>query len=156
MAKEKLGTKRLCESCGGKFYDLDRDPIVCPLCDTPFIVEKPKVEKPKPKARPKPRPRPQPEEQAAQPEKQAAQPEKQAAQPETETVPEPVPEFVSLDDTAEEEENDDEAKLADLGDDEVEIPPEDNQDAFLEEDEEDAGSDVSGIIGTPVEPKDDR
>ncbi len=151
MAKEKLGTKRLCESCGGKFYDLDRDPIICPLCDTPFIVEKPK-----PKARPKPRPQPQPEEQAAQPKEPTAKPEEKAKQPEKETVPEPVPEFVSLDDAAEEEESDDEAKLADLGDDEVEISPEDNQDAFLEEDEEDAGSDVSGIISTPVEPKDDR
>ena len=48
MAKEKRGTKRLCESCGGKFYDLGRDPIVCPTCETPFIIKKPKPEsKPK-------------------------------------------------------------------------------------------------------------
>ena len=36
MAKAKWGTKRTCLSCGKKFYDMRRDPIVCPGCDTPF------------------------------------------------------------------------------------------------------------------------
>ncbi len=27
------GTKRRCISCGAKFYDLNRQPIVCPKCD---------------------------------------------------------------------------------------------------------------------------
>jgi len=27
------GTKRRCISCGAKFYDLDRRPIVCPKCN---------------------------------------------------------------------------------------------------------------------------
>jgi uncharacterized protein (TIGR02300 family) len=30
--KAERGTKRVCQSCGGKFYDLNRDPITCPLC----------------------------------------------------------------------------------------------------------------------------
>ena len=34
MAKPELGTKRLCGSCGAKFYDLSKTPIVCPKCDT--------------------------------------------------------------------------------------------------------------------------
>ena len=34
MAKPELGTKRLCGSCGAKFYDLNKDPIVCPKCHT--------------------------------------------------------------------------------------------------------------------------
>ena len=38
MAKPELGTKRLCASCGAKFYDLSKDPIVCPKCDTEFVV----------------------------------------------------------------------------------------------------------------------
>jgi uncharacterized protein (TIGR02300 family) len=38
VAKLDLGTKRLCGSCGAKFYDLDRNPIVCPKCDTVFVV----------------------------------------------------------------------------------------------------------------------
>ena len=36
MAKPELGTKRLCGSCGAKFYDLSKDPIVCPKCETVF------------------------------------------------------------------------------------------------------------------------
>ena len=38
MAKPELGTKRLCGSCGAKFYDLSKDPIVCPKCGTVFQV----------------------------------------------------------------------------------------------------------------------
>ena len=34
MAKPELGTKRLCGNCGAKFYDLSKDPIVCPKCHT--------------------------------------------------------------------------------------------------------------------------
>lgn len=36
MAKPDLGTKRQCQNCGSKFYDLMRDPIVCPKCGTVF------------------------------------------------------------------------------------------------------------------------
>nr|WP_209015358.1 TIGR02300 family protein [Roseibium limicola] len=36
VAKPELGTKRLCASCGAKYYDLNRDPIVCPKCGTVF------------------------------------------------------------------------------------------------------------------------
>ncbi len=38
MAKPELGTKRQCTSCGAKFYDLNKDPIVCPKCGTVFEV----------------------------------------------------------------------------------------------------------------------
>jgi len=36
VAKPELGTKRLCGNCGAKFYDLNKDPIVCPKCETVF------------------------------------------------------------------------------------------------------------------------
>ena len=36
MAKPELGVKRQCQSCGAKFFDLNRDPIVCPKCGTVF------------------------------------------------------------------------------------------------------------------------
>jgi uncharacterized protein (TIGR02300 family) len=39
VAKTELGTKRQCQSCGAKFYDLQRDPITCPKCSTVFVVE---------------------------------------------------------------------------------------------------------------------
>lgn len=36
MAKPELGTKRACQNCGAKFFDLNRSPIVCPKCATVF------------------------------------------------------------------------------------------------------------------------
>lgn len=34
--KAERGTKRTCQSnsCGARFYDLNRDPITCPICGT--------------------------------------------------------------------------------------------------------------------------
>ena len=41
MANSARGTKRHCQSqsCGGKFYDLNKVPITCPFCDTVFDPE---------------------------------------------------------------------------------------------------------------------
>ncbi len=39
MAKPEWGTKRLCTGCGDRFYDLQRDPIVCPKCGVVFDPE---------------------------------------------------------------------------------------------------------------------
>lgn len=39
MAKPEWGTKRICHSCGTRFYDLLRDPIVCPSCRAEFDPE---------------------------------------------------------------------------------------------------------------------
>lgn len=36
VAKPEWGKKRNCQSCGTRFYDLQRDPIVCPKCETVF------------------------------------------------------------------------------------------------------------------------
>ncbi len=36
MAKPELGSKRQCQNCGAKFFDLNREPIVCPKCGTIF------------------------------------------------------------------------------------------------------------------------
>jgi uncharacterized protein (TIGR02300 family) len=37
VSKAELGTKRLCGNCGAKFYDVLKDPIVCPKCSTVFV-----------------------------------------------------------------------------------------------------------------------
>ena len=39
MAKPEWGTKRLCQGCGARYYDLRRDPPVCPKCDTKFVTK---------------------------------------------------------------------------------------------------------------------
>lgn len=41
MAKPELGSKRQCLNCGAKFFDLNRDPILCPKCGTAFQVAMP-------------------------------------------------------------------------------------------------------------------
>jgi uncharacterized protein (TIGR02300 family) len=38
VAKPELGAKRQCQSCGIKFFDLNKDPILCPKCGTVFHV----------------------------------------------------------------------------------------------------------------------
>ena len=38
MPKPELGTKRQCQNCGAKFFDLAKDPIVCPKCGTVYQV----------------------------------------------------------------------------------------------------------------------
>src|SRR5207248_4289407 len=39
VAKPEWGMKRICPSCGTRYYDLMRDPVVCPKCSTPFDPE---------------------------------------------------------------------------------------------------------------------
>lgn len=41
MAKTELGTKRVCQSCGAKFYDLAKDPITCPKCGAIYVIAMP-------------------------------------------------------------------------------------------------------------------
>jgi uncharacterized protein (TIGR02300 family) len=39
VAKPEWGTKRICQSCSAPFYDLRRDPILCPKCGAVFDPE---------------------------------------------------------------------------------------------------------------------
>ncbi len=34
--KAARGTKRTCQGCGARFYDLNRDPIICPVCGAEY------------------------------------------------------------------------------------------------------------------------
>ena len=47
MAKVDLGTKRICPECDAKFYDLARNPAICPMCQNSFdpseLDEKPVI-----------------------------------------------------------------------------------------------------------------
>ncbi len=38
--KQARGTKRTCQSedCGSRFYDLNRNPIVCPICGSIYVI----------------------------------------------------------------------------------------------------------------------
>jgi uncharacterized protein (TIGR02300 family) len=124
LAKPDLGTKRLCGSCGAKFYDLSKTPIVCPKCETVFVVAPVSS-------------RARPETAAAAAARAAAVAEPEVVAPETADA-----EFVSL------EEADAEAtgtKPGAEGED-IEIDPALDADAFIEEQEE-GDADVTDIIG---------
>ena len=124
MAKPELGTKRLCASCGAKFYDLSKTPITCPKCHT--VMEIAPVTT---------RPRPEPA--------RAAPVKEVAVEPET-----PDAEFVSLEDADAEASGKKVAGDADAsGDDDIEIDDEPIDDAALIEEQEESDDDVTDIIG---------
>src|SRR5262245_41329049 len=39
LAKPEWGTKRICPSCGTRYYDLLREQVICPKCSTPYDPE---------------------------------------------------------------------------------------------------------------------
>lgn len=41
MANSKWGNKRTCLGCGKRFYDMRRELIICPGCETPFEISPP-------------------------------------------------------------------------------------------------------------------
>jgi uncharacterized protein (TIGR02300 family) len=43
MVKPELGQKRICVSCGTRFYDLGRTPASCPKCGTEQPPDQPKL-----------------------------------------------------------------------------------------------------------------
>lgn len=57
MSKPELGTKRDCPSCGAKFYDLNKNPVVCPKCKHEYVPDAgPKAKRAKPAEKPKEKP----------------------------------------------------------------------------------------------------
>jgi uncharacterized protein (TIGR02300 family) len=38
VAKPDLGSKRQCQTCGAKFFDLHKSPILCPKCGVEFVT----------------------------------------------------------------------------------------------------------------------
>src|SRR5262252_463426 len=131
VAKPELGTKRLCGNCGAKFYDLSKDPIVCPKCHT--VMELVTVNA---RARPEP---------AAAPAHAAAPaPEEEVVAPETAEA-----EFVSLEEADAESQGKKapEGEAAEGAEEEVEIEDEGMDDATFIEEQEEGDEDVTDIIG---------
>ena len=128
MAKPELGTKRLCMNCGAKFYDLSKDPIVCPKCHT--VLELAAVSA---RARP---------EAAARAVAPAAAEE--VVVPETSEA-----EFVSLEEADAEAQGKKtgEGEAVEGAEDEVELEDEGMDDATFIEEQEEGDEDVTDIIG---------
>ena len=136
MAKPDLGTKRLCGSCGAKFYDLAKEPIVCPKCETVFH----------PVVYTSTRMRPE-----------AARAPVAPLVPEAAEAPEVADvELVSLEDADAESGG---AKKPGAGDvdaeDDVEVADDGAEDDTFLETDEDEGDDVSDIVGGDREDEED-
>jgi len=58
--KAARGTKRTCQngSCGSRFYDLGRDPIVCPICGSTYVIAHGPAEPEREERRPARKPEP--------------------------------------------------------------------------------------------------
>jgi uncharacterized protein (TIGR02300 family) len=128
VAKPELGTKRLCNSCGVKFYDLNKDPIVCPKCATVMQVAAVTRARPEPAGVRSP----------------ATAPEEEAVVPETTDA-----EFVSLEDADAEAagKKPAEGEAIEGAEDDVEIEDEGMDDATFIEEQEEEDEDVTDIIG---------
>jgi uncharacterized protein (TIGR02300 family) len=135
VAKPELGTKRLCGNCGAKFYDLSKDPIVCPKCHT--VMELAAVSS---RARP---------EQAAR----AVAPQEEVVAPETADA-----EFVSLEEADAEAEGKKtpEGDAAEGAEEEIELEDETMDDATFIEEQEEGDEDVTDIIGDVEDEEEER
>lgn len=128
MTKPELGTKRECPSCGAKFYDLNKKPVICPKCsyELPAAVG-----------------------QKTRPAKAAAGKPSKPAKAEVKEEERKAPlEALGEDKAAAETDDDLDEELLKIGGDEFDEDVEDDDvddDAFLEDDE-DEGADVSGLI----------
>jgi len=135
VAKPELGTKRLCAHCSAKFYDLNKDPIICPKCGTVYEVA-PVVTRGRPDAA------------AAR----AATPPTVPAEEVAAVEPQEA-EFVSLEEADAEAQGGKkpvETAEPDLEDEDVEMDESLDDAAFIEEQEEE-DADVTDIIGGDIE-----
>ena len=123
MAKPELGAKRQCQNCGAKFFDLNKDPIVCPKCGTIFQG-------------------------AARVERAAAKAEVE----EDEVVAPAGVELVSLDEVEASEEKAAEPAVEDVDVEEGEAEPDDPFIEAEEEDEDDVTNLIDGDIAPDEEP----
>lgn len=133
MAKAGLGTKRTCTACSAKFYDLEKDPIVCPKCGATFDLAS-LVRAAKPVA--------------------AASAVRAQADEDTDLPVDDAAELISLEEAEEEQTGG--AKSAALPDVDVDIDDDigDDDDTFLEEDEDD-DADVADLIDGDLEEDDE-
>ena len=122
--KAARGTKRVCQNCGSKFYDLNRDEIVCPICDTVFQHEDSGIR---------------------------ATLSGNATEDDDDDLLVAAPSTVEM--VPLEEADGDDADIPDLeGDELVEIDDEeadlgDEEETFIEVEDDDSGDDVTGIVG---------
>ncbi len=135
VVSDELGTKRTCPNCAARFYDLNKNPIICPKCEQAFVAEQLLPSKADLPTRAKPVDKPVVEE---------------VKKDEGELEKDPV--VVSLEDL-EDDDSDDDAddeaaaiKDVDLGDTDDDDETDDS-DVFLDDEEDEGGTGVADLIG---------
>lgn len=139
MAKPELGTKRVCQSCGAKFYDLSKDPITCPKCGAIYEVVMPVTRGGRPAA--------------------AAAAAGAVVADDADARAEGA-EVISLEDADAEATGTKSKGVIDPeleAEDDVEVETDDEEDStFLVTDEEEEGGDVSDIIGDGIDKEEEN
>ena len=133
MAKPEWGTKRICPSCGAKFYDFHRDPITCPACNTavePGVLAR-----------------------VRRPRTGAAVAAVAEAEPEEEVL---VEDEVDLEVVVEEEEEEDVDEEVVAADTEAESEEEDEAEPAIEDVSELGDDDVTAVIETELDEETER
>ncbi|MDF1627836.1 MAG: TIGR02300 family protein [Parvibaculaceae bacterium] len=125
LVSQDLGTKRVCSSCSAKFYDLNKDPIICPKCGFEEAVNTGRAKRKTAEAT------------------NVAPERKKAAAADESADDESDEEDTSLDALAAKEEAGN--KDDDEDDDFLDIDDDDDDDTFLDDDEED-DDDVADLI----------
>lgn len=122
--KAARGTKRVCQSCGSKFYDLNRTPITCPICHAIFQQQEIRGGK--------------------------AAPAGNAVEDDEEDLiaaPAGAVEIVSLDEAEADLPDLEGDDLVEIEDDDADLKSDDE--TFIEVEDDDDGGDVTGIVGGP-------
>jgi uncharacterized protein (TIGR02300 family) len=122
--KAARGTKRVCQSCGSKFYDLNRTPITCPICHAIFQQQETRGGK--------------------------AAPAGNAVEDDEEDLiaaPAGAVEIVSLDEAEADLPDLEGDDLVEIEDDDADLKADDE--TFIEVEDDDDGGDVTGIVGGP-------
>lgn len=123
--KATRGTKHVCQNCGSKFYDLNREEIICPMCSTVLQYEQTNAK--------------------------AALSGNSTEEEDDDELIVAVPgnvEIVSLEDADTESDDDipdlEGGDLVDIEEDGADIG--DDEETFIEVEDDDSGDDVTGIV----------
>ncbi len=154
MANEDLGVKRDCPNCGARFYDLKKDPALCPKCGhefTPDVLLKSR-KRIREEEQSTSKPPVQTEEDAEELDEDIKEIDAEAenttslsdADDETAAVKSKRAKSLDADDDDDDDDKDEDDELANIDD--IDLPDEEDDDTLLDDEEDD--TDIAAGIAT--------